>query len=425
MKLAIEGGKPARKHPLPPNYPGAMMIGPEEVGEVSHVINQKSLFRYYGPQLQNAVRTFEESMARDLEVPFALGVSSGTAALITALKAMGIGYGDKVIVPANTFLASAGAVVCCNAVPVFVDIDDSLNLNPDELEKVFDDEVKAIIAVHILGNPCAMDAIMDFANKKNIHVIEDVAQACGARYKDQYAGTIGHIGAFSFQKNKVLTAGEGGAIITSDQKLFERSVRYHDQGLFRERDRYHFDGQTDNYEFIGQNYRMSEITGAVLKEQWQKLNPLVKSMKVKHRNIQEALSSELRTMKFRKIADKDGDIGSNLGMILPNPEIAMNFVKALHAENIGVSVLYGGKPVYMMPALFNQRTADKDNFPFNYPFKQSVVYKKGLCPNAEDLISRTVFLPVSPVLTGDDVNEIIEGVIKVYKKIVLPMVTNH
>jgi 8-amino-3,8-dideoxy-alpha-D-manno-octulosonate transaminase len=418
-KLAIQGGKPARSKPLPPNYPGAMVMGMEESLQAAKTITAQSPFRYYGPDLQYTVEAFEKALAEDFGVPYVLGVTSCTAALIVALKALGIGYGDKVIVPAHTFLATPGAVVCSNAVPVFVDVDESLNMDPGDLERVMDEEVKAIIAVSILGNPVDMDPIMAFARKHNIYVIEDVAQSCGAMYKGKYTGTIGDIGVYSFQMNKIITAGEGGAVVTQDPLLFERAVRYHDQGFFRQKDRYGLVSSDETSSFIGQNYRMSDITGAVMLEQWKKLSRIVASMKKHCREIRQALSSALPDLTFRKEADEDGNIGSNLAMILPSALAAQKFMEALCAENIGVYILYGGKPVYAMPQLFQQKTTEKTNFPFNYPFKKPVVYTENMCPRAVDLIPRTVYLPISPVLTEQDVQEIMDGIVKVYKAIVV------
>lgn len=418
MKLAIDGGTPARSVPLPPNYPGAVMMGREEADAASRIALSQSPFRYYGPDSQNAVSRFEDEMAAELGVPYVLGVSSCTAALIVALKALGIGYGDKVIVPANTFMATAGAVVCANAVPVFADVDDSLNIDPSDLPRVWDEDVKAIIAVPILGNPCDMDAILAFAQEKGISVIEDVAQSCGSRYKGRYAGTIGDIGVFSFQMNKIITSGEGGAVATRDPALFERAARYHDQGMFREKARYGLDIDEASAAFVGQNYRMSEFAGAVLLEQWRKLSGINAATKRSHAALASALTSELPGFRSRKVVDEEGYLGSNLGMILPSRETAAAFIRALDAENIGTHLLYGGKPVYLQPQFYEQRTADKNNFPYDYPFRNPVDYRSQPCRTAEDLMARTVYLPISPLLGEQDIEEIAAGVIKVYRAIV-------
>lgn len=414
-KLALHGGTPARKQPLPLHYPGALCLGKEEVERLSQVISSQSPFRYYGPDVRHCVTNLEDELAAYLKVPFALGVTSCTAALITSLKALGIGYGDKVIVPAITFIATAGAVIACQAVPVFVDVDDSLNMDPEDLARVYDEEVKAIIAVHLMGHACDMDRIMSFSRQYNVPVIEDVAQSCGVRYHGKDGGTIGDLGVFSFQMNKLLTAGEGGAVVTSSPELFERAVRYHDQGLFRDRSRY---GISENDEelasFCGQNYRMSEFTGAVLLEQWHKLDGILTAMKANYSIIRKTLASELPSLKFRGDVDEEGDIGYSLGIQLASAEIARNFNTAMGAENIQTYVLYGGKPVYLFPQIFHQRTAETQHNPFHYPFKQPVRYREKMCPRAEDLVGRTVFLPISPLLTAQDVEEIIDGVVKVF-----------
>jgi 8-amino-3,8-dideoxy-alpha-D-manno-octulosonate transaminase len=415
-ELAINGGKPVRSKPLPANYPGAIIMGEEEANAASKVIHSQSPFRFYGEDMQYAAEDLEERMAKDLGVPYVLGVTSCTAALVTALKALGIGYGDKVIVPAVTFIATAGAVVSANAVPVFVDVDESMNLDVLDLERVFDDEVKAIIAVPLLGAPCQMDKIMAFANKHGIYVIEDVAQSCGVRFKGEQQGTIGDIGVFSFQMNKMLTAGEGGAIATRNLEWFERAVRYHDQGSFRKRlqHKYGIETQPENA-FAGQNYRMSEITAAVLVEQWKKLDLILKPMKDNYLKITDALSRQLPGLKLRPTCDREGDLGSMIGMTFENIEQADQFSKALTAENIACGKIYNAMPVYKFPQIFNQRSAERDGFPYNYPFKKEVVYSDQMCPKAEDLLTRMVFVSVSALLSAQDCEEMIQGIVKVYE----------
>ncbi|QHE53031.1 DegT/DnrJ/EryC1/StrS aminotransferase family protein [Pontibacillus sp. HMF3514] len=415
-KLAIEGGCPVRNHPLPPDYPGATMMGEEEVEAVNKVIKAQSPFRFYGENVQHTVDQLEEMMAKDLEVPYVLGVSSCTAAIVIALKALGVGYGDKVIVPSVTFIATAGAVISANAVPVFVDVDASLNLDPNDLERVMDDEVKAIIAVPLSGNPNDMDSIMAFAKKHNIYVIEDVAQSCGIKYKGRHQGTIGDIGVFSFQMNKILTAGEGGAIATKDKNLFERIVRYHDQGSFRAGIKNKFDIESSDIQssFAGQNYRMSEITGAILVEQWKKLDRIINATKKSRKYIMDAVAEKLPNIKFQKCIDDEGHVGIAFGIQFEKPNDAKLFHDALNSENVGCRFIYRRKPVYRFDQIFHQRTTEKDNFPFNYPFKKPVLYTENMCPNAEYYLQRTIQVPISPMFTDQDVHDVITGIVKVY-----------
>ncbi|MDQ0920232.1 DegT/DnrJ/EryC1/StrS aminotransferase family protein [Paenibacillus sp. V4I5] len=411
-KLAIDGGKPIRSTPLPPPFRGSMLIGEEEINSVSKVLAAKSPFRYYGPDMQYAVKALEDMIARDLNIPYVLGVSSCTAGLVVAMKALGIGYGDKVIVPANTFIATAGAVVSSNAVPVYVDMDETLNLDADDLERVYDDEVKAIIVVHINGSPCDMDKIMAFAKKRNIYVIEDVAQSQGCTYKGKICGTIGDIGVFSFQMNKMLTAGEGGAVITSNPELFERAVRYHDQGMFRDKDRFQIEPQ---YVMSGQNYRMSELTGAVMIEQWKKLDTVIGTMRRHHRKIRSYILAEMPKVRFRAAVDDDGDTGCVLGIVHSTLERAQEYAAAMKAENVSTHAMYDGIPCYMIPCFFEQRTAEKDNFPYNYPFKNPVVYTKDMCPKCDDLLGRITITLISPILTDEEADEIATAAVKVLK----------
>ncbi|WP_127585827.1 DegT/DnrJ/EryC1/StrS family aminotransferase [Paenibacillus koleovorans] len=416
-KLAIHGGTPVRHTMNAGMLRGAMVVGPEETERVAQVMRAQSMSRYYGPDNQGAVSTFEDRLGAGLGMPYTLGVSSGTAALVVALKALGIGYGDKVIVPANTFTATPGAVICCNAVPVYCDMDETLNMDPEDLERVMDDEVKAIIVVHINGHPCDMDRISAFAAKYNLPIIEDVAQAFGASYKGQQAGTFGTINAFSFQMQKIITAGEGGAVATRDFNLFERSVRYHDQGSFRDKDRYVTPGSglTAGEAVIGQNYRMTEMAGAIMLEQWEKRDLIISSMRRNHRKIKQALKAELPGIQFRKTVDEDGDIGCILALLHDSAERAKQFVEAMTAENFFTYFMYGAKPIYMMPFLLNKKTLEKNDFPFDYPFKKPVEYREGMCPNAERILPRMTLMPVSPIMTDKEADEVIEAVVKVYR----------
>jgi 8-amino-3,8-dideoxy-alpha-D-manno-octulosonate transaminase len=414
-KLAIHGGKPVRSKMEPGMLRGAYFVGAEEAESADQVIRSRSLNRYYGPDCQHMVSALEDRMTEYLNVKYALGVTSGTAALMVSLKALGIGYGDKVIVPANTFTATPGAVICSNAVPVYVDMDETLNMDPDDLERVMDDEVKAILVVHINGQSCDMDKIMSFARKHNVPVIEDVAQSIGTSYKGKLCGAFGDISAYSFHMQKIITGGEGGAIATDSPNLFERAVRYHDQGGFREKGRYGLSDNELGEAFVGQNYRMSEITGAVVLEQWNKLETIIGNMRRHFKRIKDTLAAELPSIEFRKSVDPDGDICCVLGILHPSKERANLFVEAMTAENLFTYFMYGAKPIYMTPFLLNKITAEKNHFPFDFPFKKPVEYAAGMCPRAEDILQRMTLIPVNPIMTDAEADEIIEGVIKVYR----------
>ena len=364
--------------------------------------------------MQWKVRRFEKMICDRFKTKNTLGISSGTAAIITALKALGIGPGDKVILPASTFVASAGAVVMAGAVPVFAEIDDSLNIDPYDIKRVADKHTKAVMPVPTMGNPCQMDIIVDIANSLGLKVIEDVAQSFGSMYKGKYSGTYGNIGCFSLQMNKTITTGEGGAVITDDDKLYERAVRYHDHGMFREKEGFLSMKEEEDI-FIGQNYRMSEFTGAVAIEQLKKLELIINSFKNISRYIEKNIS-DIKGITLRRINDPDGYTGNAVMFTLKTRDLAKEFRHALNAENISAQAFYGGRTVYMMPQILNKMTADKSGFPFNH-FENEIKYYEGLCPVSEDLLSRNVTIKISPLYSKKDSEDIVEGIRKVAQRL--------
>ena len=407
-KLAIDGGTPVREKLLSPGYPGARMYDVEEAKAVFEVCMAQSPFRYYGPNKIGTVDRFEQELSKFIGVDNTLAVTSGTAALVVALKAAGIGPGDKVIVPACTFLATAGAVICAGAVPVFADVDDTLNLDPKKIGDVCDKYTKALITVPLLGNPCQMDEIMVEAKKHNLIVIEDVAQSMGASLHGKKMGAWGDIGTFSLQMNKMITTGEGGAVCTNNDHFFERAVRYHDQGQFRKRE-----GRLTNdptHVIVGQNYRMSEISGAAACVQLSKIDTIISKM----RAIKKILKSELSGidgLTFKRVIDDD-DVGAAIVMFLPTKELTEKFNEAIVAENILFSSQYGGRPVYMLPQIFYQKTIDDSGFPFNQ-FDEKIVYTEDMCPVAIDMMPRNTYMFITPDFTDKDIEDVIKGVKKV------------
>lgn len=410
QKLALYGGVPVRNKPMPPFYPGSGVYDSKEADGTGAVIAAKSPFRYYGPDCLGKTKKFETAFAEKFGVKHALAVTSGTAALIVALKAAGVGPGDKVIVPACTFIAAAGAVVCAGGVPVFTDIDGSMNLDPGDIENHIDEETKALICVPILGNPCKMDRVMEIARRHRLTVIEDTAQSCGSSYRGKYSGTFGDINTFSLQMNKIITTGEGGVVVTNDDRLYERAVRYHDQGMFREKEGF-LNANAEDDVFVGQNYRMSELSGAVALEQLGKLDAILTGMRERKRQIKTGVA-DVPGVRFRTISDAEGDAGNALVFLLESEEKADAFRRAMAAENISLNYLYHGAPVYMEPQIFYRKTADGSGFPFNQ-VKKPVAYTKDMCPNAARIMPRNAVLNISPVWTERDGEDVIAAVKKV------------
>ncbi|NPV54779.1 MAG: DegT/DnrJ/EryC1/StrS family aminotransferase [Firmicutes bacterium] len=383
-RLAIYGGKPTFTRPYPPDFPGAAVIGEEEKRAVLEVLDHRSPFRYYGPSLLGKVSSFECNFARRMGTKYALAVSSGTAALMVGLQALDIRPGQEVIVPANTFIASAGAVLRRGGKPVYAEIDDTFNLDPEDVKTKITDRTVAIMPVHFEGAPCDMDSLLAIARSHGLKIIEDCAQACGASYHGRPVGSFGEVGTFSFQINKAITAGEGGAVVTSDAALYERAVRAHDHGNVRgENGQFGLD--SSGRAFIAENYRMSELAGAVLGVQLEKLDMIISRMRAAAAGIRERLR-DVDVIRWRRVVDPEGEIGRRIFMTFADESTALNVLRALIAENLPVARMYNGHPVYDHPQLGGP-----------YPYK---------CPRTEDLLRRTVTLAMSPLLTEEDISDV-------------------
>jgi len=397
--------RPLRKKLLPPTFPGAMMIGEEEKRAVMQVLDSKALFRYYGPVGSlNKTKKFEEEFARYMGTKYALAVSSGTAALCVGITAAGTGPGDEVIVPGYTWIASALSVVACRGTPVIAEVDESLTLDPEDFEDKITQRTKAVIPVHMRGVGCKMDEILKISKDHGLTVVEDNAQSCGGEYKGRKLGSIGDVGMFSFQLNKIITAGEGGGLITNDRDLFERSVMMHDVASLRE-------GPGVWWKFaaeplIGLNYRMNEISSAILIEQLHKLDKLLSVMRRNKERIKKEIS-DIDGIEFREIPDPKGDTGICLMFFLPTAEKAQRFAEALRAENID-GPGYGTHVAYI---------PGKHDMHVYICWEPSLRYSEKTCPNTLKLLCRAVHMDVSPLLTEEDIDSIVEGVHKVARKI--------
>jgi len=402
------------------------MIGEEEKKAAMEVLDSKALFRYYGPEgCLNKTKKFEEDLATYMGTKHALAVSSGTAALLAAITGAGIGPGNEVIVPGYTWIVSALSVVACRAIPVVADVDKSLTLDPKDFEAKITERTKAVMPVHMRGIGCRMDKIMKISKDHGLVVIEDNAQSCGGEYKAKKLGSIGDIGMFSFQLNKIMTAGEGGALVTNDKDLFERCVMVHDVASLREGPKVWWEFETEP--IMGLNFRMNEISSAILIEQLHKLDKVLDRMQRNKEKIKKGIS-DIDGIEFREVPDPKGDTGICLMFFLPTAAKAQQIARALRAENIdgpgyGTHVAYvPGKPdwhvyTYWYP-LLQKRTLTKEGCPFTCPYyKGKIEYGDDMCQNTLDLLSKTVHMDVSPLLTQEDVDSIIEGIHKVAQEV--------
>ena len=396
---------------------GASMLGEEEVEEVLAVIRSHSLSRDYGPHCKEAVLRFEQEFAHRNGSAYALGTVSGTTALKIALVAAGVGPGDEVIVPCCTFIASAGAVVSAGAVPIFAEIDESLSIDPDDIESKITPRTRAILAAHLYGLPCRIDPVVEIGKKHNLKVIENCALSCGTEYKGRPIGSWGDLGAFSLQIVKVITAGEGGVVTSSDPELYERAVRFHDGGNYRENSR--FPGITPHLDpFVGESYRMTELAGAVALRQLEKLDAITGTLRARYRRFREGIAS-IGGLTPQQVNDEAGHLGVRYGLLFDDAETCKRFSDATREEGLPMGLLYGGRPVYLLPQILNQATVTPAASPWMSPlYEGEATYFEGLCARSEDTMKRVLQISrINCLYSERDVDEIVSILGRVAKKV--------
>ncbi len=395
MPLAIEGGTPVRQKPFP-SWP---IHDEQEVRAVREVLESGNWGGFPSP---DRAAQFAQAFASYHTARYGICTTSGTTALQVALKAASVGPGDEVIVPALTFMATAAAALYIGAVPVFVDIDpDTWCLDPDELEKTASERTRAVVPVHLGSRMADMDRIMALARRHGIPVIEDCAHMHGGFWRDKGAGSIGDLGCFSFQSTKLMTAGEGGITLTSDEGLEERCQSYINCGRVRPSDRH-----VSPQEILGWNLRTTELQAAILLVHLKRLPQQVKVRAENARYLTDRLG-EIEGVATLK-EDERMTVRSGYGFYFKYcPEVCGNvprdtFVAALQAEGIPASGAFY-EPVYRSP-LFGWRDA---------PIQ--VDYSETHCPVAERAAyMESVWLPHELFLgTRQEMDDIAAAIEKV------------
>lgn len=375
--------------------PGAYVFGEEERREVLDVLETGYLFRYGSeddPQFKRKCVQFEEEFREKMGANYCVAVSSGTGALMACFAALGIGAGDEVIVPGYTFIASISSIILSNAIPVLAEIDESLTIDPEDIERKITPDTKAIMPVHMLGNPCDMDRIMEIAKRHGLYVIEDCCQACGAMYKGKRVGTIGDIGAFSLNIFKTITAGDGGAVITNDYDLYERAFGFHDQGHKPQR----AGVEVGNRSIVGMNMRMNELTGAVSLAQLRKLDTILETLRSKKRMLKEKLQG-IPGVGFRRIND-EGECSTLLTVLFDTKEQADKFCGKIGAKPISAS----GWHVYNnMEQILHKKTKTEYNCPYVCShYGKEIEYHAHMLPVTDQILDRAVNISVGVVDKG-------------------------
>jgi len=404
-RLAIEGGEKVRKEPFPP-WPH---FWPEEIEAAMEPLKEGKPNYWTGPRGLEFQKRFAEYCGSQ----YGIAVNSGTSALHVALAAAQIGPGDEVITPSYTFIASAMCVLQQNAVPVFADSDlKTHTISPDSIRQLLTERTRAIMPVHLYGHPAEMDEIMAIAKEHNLIVIEDCAQAHGARYKGQVVGSIGHLGAFSFCQDKIFTTGgEGGMVTTSDPEMAERARSFKDHGYWEQERRGLLEMEALYlyiHHALGFNFRMTEMQSAIGLKALERLdwnlarrrenaellteriadleavNPPYEAPHVRHAFYKYPITLNLERLKV----DRD------------------RFCRALQAEGLPAAI--GDWPENYLEQVFQEKVGyGKTKCPFECPWnRQPADYARVVCENARWLGKRTIKLQVHPTLELSDIEDV-------------------
>ncbi len=371
--------------------PGMELLDEEEKKALLEVIEGGYIYRYGSPQdarFKQKVWNLERDFEKFSGAKYAVAVSSGTSALLTAFWALGIGPGDEVIVPGYTFIASISSIIFARSIPILAEVDETLTLDPEDVKKKITPRTKAILLVHMLGNPGHIDQMVKIAEAHNLILIEDCAQAVGAFYKGKAVGTYGKMGTFSFNVYKTITGGDGGLVITNDESLYKRAFAVHDQGHLPNRQGVEQGSRT----VVGVNFRMTEFQGAVIGVQLKKLPNITAKLRQNKKRLKTALS-DIEGITFRKIPDENGEAGTLLTFFMPTEESARKL-----GEKLGCGVIAdSGWHVYSnMEHLLSKMVVTKEGCPFTCPYYvgPEVKYYRGMLPQTDDLVARAINISI-------------------------------
>jgi len=382
--------------------PGWELMGKEEKEALNEIFDKSNgvLYRYGFDQRRNnifRVKDFEKQLAQKLGVKHCLLVCNGTAALKIALVAMGVKSGDEVITQSFTFVATAEAALELGAKLVIVEVDKSLNMDPEDLKRKITNKTKVIIPVHMSGVAAKMDEVMEIAKEKNIYILEDSCQALGGLYKGKYLGTIGDAGAYSMDIGKIITTGEGGILVTNDDEIYLKAKEYSDHG---HQDKPNVPRGEDTHSDWGFNYKITELQGAIGLAQLKKMDYILQAQKKNKKIIKEALQN-INGIEFRQLPDAEGDAGDTLIFFVETKEKALEFARKFKEKGFGTKNL---------PDALNWHFACNWQHIF-YKFDE---YKNKdldeVWKQSSDLVQRAIAIPIMVNMSDDQINNIIKAV---------------
>lgn len=402
QKLAIHGGDQVKTIP----YGTGNRFGLDEVKELLEALEQNTLFYHQGKKVKQFLSNFNELY----HVKYSVAVSSGTAAIHVALGAAGITVGDEVVTSPITDQGTLIGILYQNAIPVFADLDPhTYNMDPASIESCITPRTKAIVAVHLAGNPCDMDAIMDIAKRHGLKVIEDCAQSYLCRYKGRLVGTIGDYGCFSTNDFKHMSTGDGGMVIVGSGNPND----YHVTHAFADKNYQRIaDAVVRDITYLAPNYRMTELQGAVGIAQLKKL-PWVCEQRHQYGERLTAGMRDLPGITPPRV--EEGNWATYwFYMIRVDADVLncshVEFSRALAAEGIINSPLSISQAMYMQPIFQNKQAYLGSHFPFEL---SDISYKEGICPQAESILTSAIRLPINEFYSEQDIDEMIAGIRKV------------
>lgn len=379
--------------------PGFELIGEEEKEAVDEIFDKGGVLLRYGlnDRRQNIFRVdeFEKEIAKKLAVNYCLCVSSGTAALKLGLFALGVKPGDEVITQSFTFVATVEAILELGALPVIAEVDKSLNMDPLDLEQKITSKTKVILPVHMGGVPAKMDKIMEIAQKHNLPVFEDSAQALGAVFNGKYLGTIGAAGIYSLDVGKVITTGEGGLLVTNSQEIYQKAKEYSDHG---HENNPNLPRGEDTRSYWGFNYKATEFHGAVGLAQLKKLDYILQRQKENKNKIKNEIKN-IPGIEFREIPDIQGDASDTLIFFVETKEKAAAFAKLLKEKGLGTKNL-----------------PDALNWHFAGTWKH--IFGEGISfPQSENLLRRAIALPIMVNMESEQIKKVSDAIKEISQKI--------
>jgi len=379
------------------------IVGQEEIDAIAAVIRSGALFRY---GIGSECDRFEQRYAEYLGSRHVALTASGTYALTAAVTALGIGPGDEVLVPAHTYMATAMAVLAAGAIPVIVDVDESITIDPEAVDDAAGPRTRAVIPVHMWGAACAMDRIMAVAARHDLLVLEDTCQGIGGAFEGRKLGTIGHAGAFSFNYYKNITAGEGGAVCTADDALAERVKCAIDPCHF------YWQGRSDQQKpFAGNGARASEIMGAMLNVQLDRLPGMIEAMHEERKQILRG-TAHLGNLGLRPspMNSPDHDCAAQVMYLLPSAAAAHRFVEVLPCVIAGKT----GRHNYTEwdQVLIGEGAAHAAMNPYNMAENRDCrrAYARNMCQRSLDILDRTIMVPTHPLHTEQEIRDTIHNI---------------